>query len=231
MENSNFRNNLLKCFHNDIGYCKHRDQCWHRHFSNICQEQSCVRQYCKARHPRRCRDGESCRFFRKNVCAFLHEELEVANEEHNTKMHEMENELESLKILNDKLRKENEVLTKEIKSNIIEAKELEAIKINIFNSKNENHELGEEMVKAKNEVKTMKAEIICKNKENNVLKESIEKVKDDLVKEFESHKMTKKTIAELEVQAKQTEQRLKKYSATIMVLLEEKQDFKLTVKK
>ena len=50
-------------------------------------------------------------------------------------MHEMENELESLKILNDKLRKENEVLTKEIKSNIIEAKELEAIKINIFNWK------------------------------------------------------------------------------------------------
>ena len=43
--------------------------------------------------------------------------------------------------------------------------------------------------------------------------------------------MTKKTIAELEVQAKQAEQRLKKYSATIMVLLEEKQDFKLTVKK
>ena len=87
------------------------------------------------------------------------------------------------------------------------------------------------MVKAKNEVKTMKAEIICNNKENNVLKESNEKVKDDLLKEFESHKMTKKTIAELEVKAKQAEQRLKKYSATIMVLLEEKQDFKLTVKK
>ena len=121
----------------------------------------------------------------------------------------MENELESLKILNDKLRKENEVLTKEIKSNINEAKELEAIKINIFNLKNENHELGEEMIKAKNEVKTMKDKIICKNKENNVLKESNEKVKDDLVKEFESNKMAKKAIAELEVKAKQADQRFK----------------------
>ena len=72
----------------------------------------------------------------------------------------MENKSLSLKILHDNFRKENEVLTKEIKSNIIEAKELEAIKINIFNLKNENYELGEEMVKANNEVKTIKAEII-----------------------------------------------------------------------
>ena len=43
--------------------------------------------------------------------------------------------------------------------------------------------------------------------------------------------MTKKTIAELEVKAKQADQRFKMYSATIMVLLEEKQDFQLTVKK
>jgi hypothetical protein len=50
--------------------------------------------------------------------------------------------------------------------------------------KNENHELGEEMIKAKNKVKTMKAEIICKNTENKILKESNEKVKDDMVKEL-----------------------------------------------
>ena len=40
-----------------------------------------------------------------------------------------------------------------------------------------------------------------------------------------------KTIAALEVKAKEAEQRLKTYSATIMVLLQEKQDIKLTVKK
>ena len=63
------------------------------------------------------------------------------------------------------------------------------------------------------------------------MKESNNKIKDDLVKELESHKMTKKTIAALEVKAKEAEQRLKTYSATIMVLLQEKQDIKLTVKK
>ena len=66
----------------------------------------------------------------------------------------MENKRLSLKILHDNFRKENEVLTKEIKSNIIEAKELEAIKMNTIKLKHENHELREEMVKAKNEVKT-----------------------------------------------------------------------------
>ena len=81
----------------------------------------------------------------------------------------------------------------------------------------------------------MKAEIISDNEKNitkyNALKEANNQIKDDLVKELESHKMTKKTIAALEVKAKEAEQRLKKYSATIMVLLQEQKDIKLTVKK
>ena len=62
--------------------------------------------------------------------------------------------------------------------------------MNTIYLKNENCELRDEMVKAKNEVKIIKAEMICKNKENitkyDVLKESNDKVKDDLEKEYES---------------------------------------------
>ena len=78
------------------------------------------------------------------------------------------------------------MLTKEIQNNSIEAKELEALKIHAINLKNDNRELREEMVKAKNEVKILKAEIISENEENitkyNALKESNNQIKDDLVK-------------------------------------------------
>ena len=227
MESKSFRNSFLKCFHNDKGYCKHRDQRWYQHFSKICQEQSCVRQYCHARHPRRCKDGETFRFFRRNICDFLHEEIvEVTNNEHNIKIHELETDVMSLKILNEQLMKENYVLKKE-------TKELKTTRNEAINLKNENSELKDEIVKAKNQVKIMKAKILCTNKENmtkySILQESIDKVKDDLVKEVESHKISKEAIVELKVKAKEAEQRLRKFSATIMVLLKENQDMKMTV--
>ena len=59
---------------------------------------------------------------------------------------------------------------------------------------------------------------------NNRLQESNEKVdevKEDLVKEVESHKVSRKTIDELLVKTQGADQRLKKYSATIRVLLRE----------
>eukprot|EP00090_Calanus_glacialis_P014916 TRINITY_DN23788_c0_g1_i1.p1 TRINITY_DN23788_c0_g1~~TRINITY_DN23788_c0_g1_i1.p1 ORF type:complete len:212 (-),score=53.16 TRINITY_DN23788_c0_g1_i1:116-751(-) len=210
MESKSFRNSFLKCFHNDKGYCKHRDQRWYQHFSKICQ----------ARHPRRCKDGETCRFFRRNICDFLHEEIvEVTNNEHNIKIHELETEVMSLKILDEQLMKENDVLTKK-------TKELKNIRNEAINLKNENSELKDEMLKAKSQVKIMKAEILCTNIEN-MTKYSI--LQESLLKEVESHKISKEAIVELVVEAQEAVQRLKKYSATIMVLLKENQDFKMTV--
>ena len=50
-------------------------------------------------------------------------------------------------------------------------------------------------------------------------KVSLDKVKDDLVKKVESHNISKEAIVELEVEAKEAVQRLKKYSASIRALL------------
>ena len=130
--------------------------------------------------------------------------------------------------MNEQLRKENYVLTKETKD--LKTKENETI-----NMEKENVELKEETVKAKKQVKNMKTEILCKKKEDetkyNVLQETIDKVNDDLVNEVESHKISKNTIVELEAKAREAEQRFKKYSAAIRVLLKENQDLKLTVQK
>ena len=164
---------------------------------------------------------------KRNICAFLHKEIvKVTSDEHNIKIHEPETEVTSLIILNEKLKKENDVLKKE-------TKELKTTRNEAINLKNENSELKDEIVKAKNQVKIMKAEILCTNKENmtkySILQESIDKVKDDLVKEVESHKISNEAIVELKVKAKEAEQRLRKFSATIVVLLKENQDMKMTV--
>jgi hypothetical protein len=51
--------------------------------------------------------------------------------------------------------------------------------------------------------------------------EKVDKVKEDLVKEVETHSVSRKAIDELLVKTQEADQRLKKYLATIRVLLRE----------
>ena len=111
MAGINFRNNFPECYHYDRGYCRHRDQCWYQHFGNICHEKSCVRENCLA-----------------SICAFTHENDKNPEEENNIKIHELEIQLKNFKRINKKLHKENGALKNEIKSSIVEPKELESLK-------------------------------------------------------------------------------------------------------
>ena len=149
----------------------------------------------------------------------------------------MEIQLKNFKRINKKLQEENDALKNEIKSSIVEPKELEleSLKSESINLKKENGELREEMHKVEHDAEVMKAKLLDEKKENvsknNLLQESnekVDKVKEDLVKEVESHKVSRKTIDELLVKTQDADQRLKKYSATIRVLLRE-ENLKKTV--
>ena len=83
MENINFRNNSPKCYHHNVGYCKHGACCRYQHFSYICQKRSCEQKLCPARHPRRCKNGEECKFVSKNICAYSHVEKDKNEVEEN----------------------------------------------------------------------------------------------------------------------------------------------------
>ena len=69
-----FRNNETKCFFNDIGYCKFRKSFIRKHFIEKCDTIDCDKR-CSKRHPRRCKHEEKCKFFKKKVCAFDHDNL------------------------------------------------------------------------------------------------------------------------------------------------------------
>ena len=103
-----------------------------------------------------------------------------------------------------------------------------SLKIETINLKKENGELREEMHKVEHDAEVMKAKLLDEKKENvsknNLLQESnekVDKVKEDLVKEVESHKVSRKAIDELLAKTQEADQRLKKFSATIRVLLRE----------
>ena len=142
----------------------------------------------------------------------------------------MEKELECLKHENKKLESENDELKNHIE---IQTNEIKSIKAQSKILKRENYEFKKEILKAKKNAEILNAEILHEKKEKvtnlNLLQaanEKIDKVKDDLAKEEENHHLSRKTIAELEVKAIEAEQRLKKYSATIRILLKEEKNFK-----
>ena len=68
----------IKCKFHDTGYCKFRDHCRKRHFSDFCLLSNC-KENCKARHPRLCRMENKCKFFKKGVCAYKH--VTLANDD------------------------------------------------------------------------------------------------------------------------------------------------------
>lgn len=92
--------NLFHCFHNNVGYCKFREECHYQHFHVICSERVCRKSQCKARHPRLCRKGNTCKFLKKNICAFRHNNLkEDTSDEQNVsrKISIFEEEIRNLK--------------------------------------------------------------------------------------------------------------------------------------
>ena len=165
---------------------------------------------------KRCRDGKSCRFYRTNICAFNHENDENHEKGNNIKIQELEIQLKNFKRINKKLQEENDALKNDIKSSIIGPKEhteLESLKSEIINLNKENSELREEMHKVEHDVEVMKGKLLDEKKENvaknNLLQESnekVDKVKEDLVKEVDSHKVSRKAIDELLVKTQEADQ-------------------------
>ena len=180
---------------------------------------------------KKCRKGVACQFFKRDICAYNHNDfVAVATEENNSKIKDLEKELECLKHENKKLESENDELKNHIE---IQTNEIKSIKAQSKILKRENYEFKKEILKAKKNAEILNAEILHEKKEKvtnlNLLQaanEKIDKVKDNLAKEEENHHLSRKTIAELEVKAIEAEQRLKKYSATIRILLKEEKNFK-----
>ena len=104
---SRLTKNEFQCFHNNKGYCKFGVECHFQHYHDICLEKVCRDKECKARHPKYCKNGDDCKFYKKKICAYRHEDLKS---------------VEAIKTQN--LMKENEALEEEVKKLEVEIAEL-----------------------------------------------------------------------------------------------------------
>ena len=78
--NSRLTKNEFQCFHNNKGYCKFGVECHFQHYYDLCLEKVCREKECKARHPKYCKNGDNCKFNKKKICAYRHENLNSVTE-------------------------------------------------------------------------------------------------------------------------------------------------------
>ena len=122
---------ILKCNFNDSGYCKFGSHCRKRHFVNICPNLNCKTSDCQARHPKRCKYEENCKFFYQGICAYKHDTLV----NHGDQIKSLENENKILKeentILKQKINEEVSI-TEKLKSEISDLNKAIKIKIELI---------------------------------------------------------------------------------------------------
>ena len=82
----------------------------------------CREKECKARHPKYCKNGDACKFFKKKVCAYRHGDLKseesVKTQNLLKEFEALEKEVKELKIeildLKDNLKKKERNLRKHL---------------------------------------------------------------------------------------------------------------------
>ena len=86
---SGFRNNSPKCWFNDVGYCKFKEECKKEHSFSVCQNKSCDKK-CQKRHPKECKYKDECKFLQKGICSFSHDYNNAENENLESRMKALE---------------------------------------------------------------------------------------------------------------------------------------------
>ena len=81
-----------KCLYFDKGYCKNKTGCSQRHPPLDCEGQCEDKIQCPRRHRVKCKNGNSCIYFKSNCCEYIH----IENGQHDNSDNSIEH-LQSLK--------------------------------------------------------------------------------------------------------------------------------------
>ena len=98
--------NQYHCHHNNTGYCKFGYECRFQHYYELCQKQVCRGKMCRFRHPKSCKFGMNCKFFKRKVCVYKH------NDKKNESSEKLAKEIKDLEMDVKKLEDEIEILTR-----------------------------------------------------------------------------------------------------------------------
>ena len=90
--------NTFQCYHNNRGHCQYGEKCRYQHYKITCEKIVCTDGECKFRHPKVCKYRDSCKYLRKQICAYKHEVFKCKNNLKTTeKVKEYEDEMKQLK--------------------------------------------------------------------------------------------------------------------------------------
>ena len=175
-----FQRNEVQCSHNNKGYCRFKERCFFQHFTVSCTQKFCKDKDCRFRHPKPCKFGNECTFYKKKICAFKHDENHGELERVKREISIFENEVSRLRAEISDLReivktKEEDTAaiskSEEAKSAIISEiiQENDALKTIIKESKDEIRNLKEELLREKSIVK---ANVACGKCDKTYISES-----------------------------------------------------------
>ena len=156
--------NQYHCHHNNTGYCKFGHECRFPHYYELCQKQVCREKMCRSRHPKSCKFGINCKFFKRQVCVYKHFDKKIDASENLAK------EIKDLEMDVEKLEGEIEILKR-----CIESKEIQ------LNKKTVEKEESETGLLAKIRDQS---EVIVKLKKENLGVKTNFKDMDDKIKEL-----------------------------------------------
>ena len=105
--------NLFQCYYNNVGYCKYREHCRYQHFNDSCQKSVCRDKKCKFRHPKTCKHGDECKFFKRKCCVYSHRNDDRLIEDLKKEINNLKTEIRNLAEANNQKQEELEKVTTE----------------------------------------------------------------------------------------------------------------------
>ena len=164
------KSETTQCPHNNTGYCKFNDHCIYQHYYSICDKSICRDNECKKRHPKTCRNGESCKFRIRNSCAYKHESCNQSKNKEisvfTDKIESIEKEVKSLHTEISMLKTAVKLKEGQLKEKSVDILEMKK-KIDLLESEGENLKTTIHKEKAQND--KLKTLLLSKDKRIKIL--------------------------------------------------------------
>ena len=133
--------NIFQCYYNNVGFCKFSDQCRYQHFEKVCSKSVCKDIECKFRHPKSCRFGDNCKFFKLKCCVYSHKhsKVSISNKDRDLINEKAENLEKAVKELQQEISDlKKDITDKEQKLELLEIRHFDQNKMVHFTPAGEN---------------------------------------------------------------------------------------------
>ena len=191
----------FRCRYQNVGHCRHGQECHYLHATQKCKNSQCENRKCPYRHPRICKfvlSGRKCPF--GNDCSYEHELKKEMNSDNKCLEKQIADLKHEIKVKDDKLiecksreesfRNEVSKLNERLKNDIeIHNKVLKGVDVTLAQHDAKQKSLDVENLTLRKEIKSLKGKIVAQNNELSSNEEEMKKTEETI-------KLLRETVAE-----------------------------------